>query len=99
MLQEFKKFALRGNVIDLAVGVIIGGAFDKIVTSLVNDIINPIVGIILGSAKGLQDAYLMVGSAKIMWGSFVSTGIDFVIIAFVVYYGVKLLKLDTLTKK
>jgi large conductance mechanosensitive channel len=98
MLKEFKEFALRGNVIDLAVGVIIGGAFGKIVTSLVNDIIMPPIGMLLGrvnftdlfidlSGKGyatLTDAKA-AGAATLNYGLFLNTILDFVIVAFVVF--------------
>lgn len=98
MLKEFKEFALRGNVIDLAVGVIIGGAFGKIVTSLVNDVIMPPIGMILGkvnfadlfidlSGNGyatLADAKA-AGAATINYGLFLNTVLDFIIVAFVVF--------------
>jgi large conductance mechanosensitive channel len=98
MLKEFKEFALRGNVIDLAVGVIVGGAFGKIVTSLVNDIIMPPIGMLLGkvnftdlfidlSGKGyatLADAKT-AGAATINYGLFLNTILDFIIVAFVVF--------------
>ena len=98
MLKEFREFALRGNVIDLAVGVIIGGAFGKIVTSLVNDIIMPPIGMLLGhmnftdlfidlSGKGyasLADAKA-AGAATLNYGLFLNTTLDFLIVAFVVF--------------
>ncbi len=88
MLQEFRQFALRGNVIDLAVGVVIGGAFGKIVTSLVNDIITPIIGILL---RGIDVSTLafIVGNAKINYGSFLQSIIDFLIIALAIFVAIK----------
>ena len=90
MWQEFKKFAIRGNVIDLAVGVIIGGAFGKIVSSLVNDIIMPLVGLILGGIdfSGLS---WKVGEAEVKYGAFLQTVVDFFLIAFSIFIFIKLL--------
>lgn len=99
IMKGFIAFIKEQGVVGLAVGFILGGSVAKVVASLVSDIINPVVGLLLGSAKDLQDSYISIGSAKIMWGHFVSTGIDFLIIALVVYFSVKALKLDTLTKK
>lgn len=84
MWQEFKKFAFKGNVMDLAIGVIIGAAFGKIVTSLVADIITPLVGLLLG---GINIAHLQiqVGEAVVKYGSFLQTIIDFVIVAFSIF--------------
>ena len=84
MLKEFRDFAMRGNVIDLAVGVIIGGAFGKIVASLVNDVLFPLIGLILGGVN-LAEQAVTVGSAVVKWGAFVQTIIDFTIIAFVIF--------------
>ena len=80
MFKEFKEFIAKGNVIDLAVGVIIGGAFGKIVTSLVDDILMPIIGIIIG---GIDFSNLSIDflDAKIMYGSFIQQIIDFLIVA------------------
>lgn len=90
MWNEFKKFAVRGNVIDLAVGVIIGGAFGKIVSSLVNDIIMPLVGLILGGVdfSGLS---WKVGEAEVKYGAFIQTVVDFFLIAFSIFLFIKLL--------
>lgn len=79
MLQEFKKFILRGNVLDLAVAVVIGGAFNKIVTSLVENIIMPLVGIILGG-RSFENLALEVGEASVKYGAFIQSIVDFVII-------------------
>jgi large conductance mechanosensitive channel len=84
MVQEFKAFAVKGNVLDLAVGVIIGGAFGKIVGSLVNDIIMPVIGLILGGLN-FSDLAVTVREAVIKYGSFLQAVIDFVIIAFVLF--------------
>jgi large conductance mechanosensitive channel len=86
MLNEFKKFAMRGNVIDLAVGVIIGGAFGKIVSSLVADIIMPIVAMLVGK---VSVADLAFGSVK--YGAFLQSIIDFLIIAFSIFLFIKFL--------
>ncbi|ELK21293.1 large conductance mechanosensitive channel protein [Anoxybacillus flavithermus TNO-09.006] len=90
MWQEFKKFAVRGNVIDLAVGVIIGGAFGKIVSSLVNDIIMPLVGLILGGID-FSELSWKVGEAEVKYGAFLQTVVDFLVIAFSIFLFVKLL--------
>ncbi len=88
MLKEFKEFAMRGNVMDLAVGVIIGGAFGKIVDSLVNDLLMPIVGIFLGGIdfSGLS---FTVGGAQIKYGNFIQAIVNFIIIAFVIFLMVR----------
>jgi large conductance mechanosensitive channel len=87
---EFREFAMKGNVVDLAVGVIIGAAFGKIVASAVNDIIMPLVGTLLG---GLDFSSLMfeIGSAKIQYGKFIQTCVDFVIIAASIFVAVKMI--------
>ena len=98
MFKEFKEFAMRGSVLDLAIGVIIGGAFGKIVTSLVNDIIMPPIGLVLGNVDfnnlyinlsggkyaTLADAQT-AGSVTINYGSFLNTIVDFLIVAFVIF--------------
>ena len=99
MLKEFKKFISRGNVVDLAVGVIIGGAFGKIVSSLVNDILMPIIGIIIGGVD-FSNLSIKVGGAKIAYGMFIQNIIDFLIIAFCVFIFVKIInKLSSFAKK
>jgi large conductance mechanosensitive channel len=89
MLKEFRDFALRGNVIDLAVAVVIGAAFTAIVTSLVNDIIMPLVGVILG---GLDFTGLAItfGNANITYGNFIQAIINFLIVAFVLFLIVRM---------
>ena len=84
MLNEFKAFAMRGNVLDLAVGVIIGGAFGKTVASLVNDILMPLIGLVLGGINFSELAFTF-GSAEIKWGLFIQAIIDFIIVAFVIF--------------
>ena len=87
-LEEFKAFAMRGNVMDLAVGVIVGGAFSSITNSLINDIIMPIVGIFVSQAS-FADLTLSVGGAVITYGNFIQAVLNFVILAFVVFCMVK----------
>ncbi len=99
MLKEFKDFISKGNVVDLAVGVIIGGAFGKIVSSLVNDILMPVIGVIIGGVD-FSNLNVTVGGAKIAYGMFIQNVIDFLIIAFCVFIFVKIVnKLSNLTKK
>ncbi len=98
-LQNFMNFVREQGVVGLAVGIILGGAVSKIVSSLVENIVTPLLGLVLGAAGNLAEAYIMVGTAKIGWGGFVSTLIDFLVIAAVVYYGVKLLGLEKMDKK
>lgn len=90
MLKEFKKFISKGNVLDLAVAVIIGGAFGKIIASFVNDIIMPIIGIILGGIN-FSELSAVVGSATISYGLFIQAIIDFLIIAICIFLFVKLI--------
>jgi len=95
MMKEFKEFALRGNVVDLAVGVIIGGAFGKIVSSLVSDIIMPVIGVIIGGkdvaslAVTLREAVGESEAVVLAYGMFIQNIIDFVIIAFCIFLLVK----------
>lgn len=99
MLKEFKEFISRGNVIDLAVGVIVGGAFSKIVSSLVNDILMPFIGIILGGIN-FTSLIISVGNAHILIGSFIQNVIDFLIVAFCVFLFVKFInEISKLGKK
>lgn len=89
-LGEFKKFISKGNVMDLAVGVIIGTAFGKIVSSIVDDILMPIIGVIIGGID-FSNLSIKVGSATIKYGSFVQNVIDFLIIAICIFFIVKIL--------
>ena len=102
MLEEFKKFAMRGNVVDMAVGIIIGAAFGKIVSSLVKDIIMPPIGLLMGNVDfsslfiNLSDksfeslkAAQEAGAATINYGVFINTVLDFIIIAFAIFMVIK----------
>ena len=91
MWNEFKKFAVKGNVIDLAVGVIIGGAFGKIVTSLVNDMLMPIIGLLLGGIN-FSGLSIKVGNEALEYGKFIQTIVNFFIISFSVFILVRLLQ-------
>ncbi len=88
MLKEFKEFATKGNIFDMAIGVIVGGAFQKIVTSLVNDIIMPIVAIFTGRVS-FDDLTLTIGNSSIKYGSFITTIVDFLIIAFSIFMAIR----------
>ena len=112
MIKEFKEFAMRGNVVDLAVGVVIGGAFGKIVTSMVNDILMPPIGKVMGGVN-FSDLFLNLdpskgtfaslkaakdaGAAVVAYGSFINTVIDFIIVAFCIFLVIK--GMNTLKKK
>ena len=90
MLQEFKSFAMKGNVVDLAVGVIIGAAFGKIVASLVEDVVMPVLGTLIGGVN-FSGLAVTVGSATIKYGKFIQTCFDFLIIAWAIFVAVKLI--------
>ncbi|EGP4508457.1 large conductance mechanosensitive channel protein MscL [Listeria monocytogenes] len=90
MLVEFRDFALKGNVLDLAVAVVIGAAFGKIVSSLVDNIIMPLVGVLLGGLD-FTDLSFKVGKSVIQYGAFIQSIIDFIIIAFAIFIFVKVL--------
>ena len=87
-IEEFKEFISKGNVLDLAVGVVIGGAFTAIVTSLVNDIIMPIVGIVLGGVD-FTGLTLNVGDAAVAYGNFIQAVINFLLVALVLFSVIK----------
>ena len=89
-LKEFREFATKGNVVDLAVGVIIGTAFGKIISSLVADIIMPLIGILIGGVH-YEDLVIEVGDAQVTYGKFLQNVIDFIVIAFVIFMMVKLI--------
>lgn len=108
MLQEFKQFAMRGNVVDMAVGIIIGGAFGKIVSSIVGDIIMPAIGLLVGGVnftdlkitlkKAVMEGSEVVAPAvTINYGNFIQVTLDFLIIAFAIFLLVKVM--NTLSKK
>ena len=86
--KEFKEFISKGNVMDMAVGVIIGGAFGKIVTSLVNDILMPLIGIITGGID-FTTLSVKVGDAELMYGNFIQSVIDFLIVALCIFFMTK----------
>lgn len=98
MLKEFKKFIARGNVLDLAVGVIVGGAFSSIVTSLVNNIFTPIIGLLLGGID-FSSLSLTFRDTKIMYGAFIQSVIDFLIVAFCLFIVVKFVNKITSKKE
>jgi large conductance mechanosensitive channel len=110
MLSEFKKFAMRGNVVDMAVGIIIGAAFGKIVSSIVNDIIMPPIGMLMGGVDfsnlfldlsgggyGSLAAAEAAGAPLIKYGVFINTVLDFLIVAFAIYMVIK--GMNSLKKK
>jgi len=90
LMREFREFAVRGNVVDLAVAVIIGAAFGKIVSSLVADIVMPLVGIVVGGVN-YENLFVQIGEAKIMYGKFIQSVVDFTIIALVIFLMVRLI--------
>lgn len=98
-LNDFTNFVKEQGVVGLAVGFILGGSVAKIVSSLVTDIVNPLLGLLMGGVGALNERYLMIGKAKIFWGGFIGNLVDFIVIAAVVYYGVKLLGLEKKTPK
>ena len=95
MMQEFKTFAMRGNVVDMAVGIIVGGAFGKIVSSFVADVIMPPIGILIGGvdfsnlAIVIKEAVGDVAAVTINYGAFIQTVLDFMIIAFAIFMAIK----------
>jgi large conductance mechanosensitive channel len=91
MLKEFREFIMKGNVLDLAVAVIIGGAFGAIVTSLVNDIIMPLIGILIGGID-FTGLVVQVGSATLTYGNFVQALVNFLLIGFSIFMVVKAIK-------
>ncbi len=95
MMKEFRDFAMRGNVVDMAVGIVIGGAFGKIVTSFVNDILMPPIGMAIGGvdfsdlAIVLKEASGEVEAVTVNYGAFIQTALDFIIIAFAIFMVIK----------
>lgn len=95
MIKEFKEFAMRGNMLDMAVGIIIGGAFGKIVTSLVNDVIMPPIGLLLGNVDFSELAITLSAqtaeaeAVTIRYGAFINSVLDFVIVAFAIFFVIK----------
>ncbi len=90
IVREFREFAIKGNVMDLAVGVIIGAAFGKIVSSLVEDVVMPVIGVLMGGLN-FSDLAVKVGSATLKYGKFLQTCLDFLIVAVAVFLLVKLI--------
>lgn len=99
MLKDFKEFATKGNIIDMAIGVIIGGSFQKIVTSLVNDIIMPTIAVFTGKVD-FSDLVITIGNSSIKYGGFLTTIVDFLIIAFSIFIAIRTInKLNDKTKE
>ncbi len=98
-MKGFVEFVRKQGVVGLAIGFVLGGAVQKLVSALVEDIINPLVGLALGRAADLSLSVWVVGGATIKWGDFASRLIDFLIIALVVYFGFLLLRLDRIDIK
>jgi len=90
MWKDFKKFALKGNVFDLAIAVVIGAAFGKIVASLVADIITPLIGMLMGGID-FTGLVFEIGSAKVMYGNFIQSIIDFLIVSFAIFMVIRLM--------
>jgi len=97
MLQEFKSFALRGNVVDMAIGIVIGGAFGTIVSSLVGDIITPLIGMLTGGLDFSGLSITLLGEAKLSYGKFLQALFSFMIVAWALFMLVK--AMNTLKKK
>lgn len=98
-MKGFINFIREQGVVGLAVGFILGGSVSKVVSALVVDIINPVLGIVFGAAEGLKAASLRIGPVQMLYGDFLSALIDFLVIAFVVYFGVKIIGIDKLDRK
>ena len=98
-MKGFLEFIREQGVVGLAVGFILGGSVSKVVTAIVDDLVNPILGLLLGSTKGLENAYFPFFGAKITYGHFLTVFLDFLIIAAVIYFVVKGLKLDKIDRK
>ena len=98
-MKGFVNFIRERGVVGFAVAFIVGGAVTKLVASLVTDIVNPILGVLLSKTRSLETMYLKLGQNKILWGHFVSSCIDFLILAFVVYFVVKALRLERIDRK
>ena len=99
MWKEFKEFIMRGNVLDLAIAVVIGSAFNAIVSSLVENIITPLIGVLAGGIDFTNDFVWKVGNEKVMFGSFIQTIIDFLIISFSIFLALKFINKYILRKR
>jgi len=93
-IAGFKEFIRKQGVLGLAIGFILGGAISKFVSSLVSDIINPLLSGLIGGDGNLSEKVISVRNVDVHYGAFISTGIDFIVIAFVIYFGIKFLKID-----
>ncbi len=98
-MKGFLEFIREQGVVGLAVGFLLGGAVSKVVTALITDVVNPLLGLLLGAAGGLKTASFGIGSARILYGDLLSVLIDFLVIAAVVYVGVRVLGIDKMDKK
>jgi large conductance mechanosensitive channel len=98
VIQKFVLFVRQQGVIGLAVAFVIGGAVQKLISALVTDLINPLIGLMLGRTENLKELSYSIGNATFAWGDFLNTLIDFLIIAFVIYLLVKVLRADVLDK-
>jgi large conductance mechanosensitive channel len=98
-MKGFINFIRKQGVVGLAVGFILGGAVSKLVSAVVQDIINPVINVVIGGTEAFADFVIKIGPAEILLGHFIGVVIDFLVIALVVYYGIKGLKLDRLDKK
>lgn len=98
-MKGFIDFIREQGVVGLAVGFILGGAVSGLVKALIDDLVNPLLGVVLGAAGNLESSVLMVGPITFAWGHFANTAVNFIVIALVVYFGVKGLGLDRLDKK
>lgn len=97
--RAFLDFIREQGVVGLAVGFIIGGAVSKVVSAFVSDIINPLLSLVIGATGGLRAASFMIGGSRVLYGDFISVVVDFVIVALVVYFGVKIIGINRLDKK
>jgi large conductance mechanosensitive channel len=98
-MRGFVHFIREQGVVGLAIGFILGGSVAKVVSALVTDIINPLLGLALGAASELRSASFSIGSASLLYGDFLSVVIDFLVVALVVYFGVRVSGVDRIDKK
>lgn len=97
-MKGFINFIREQGVVGLAVGFILGGSISKVVTAIVDDVINPLISALLTPTSELKNAFIQIGASKILYGDLIAVTINFIAIALVVYFGVKILKLDKLDK-
>jgi len=98
-MKDFIDFIRKQGVVGFAVAFILGGAVSNLVSSIIKDLVSPLLGLILGVQGSLLTAFIQIGPAKLMIGNFVSTLIDFIVVALVVYFGVKILGFEKIDKK